>query len=43
MYNFNNLYKSYGKRKKLIKNGKKIVNLNNMKNIINKIFKIYEK
>ena len=43
MYNFNKLYKSYKIRKKLIFNGKKIINNNNMKNIINKILKIYER
>ena len=43
MYNFDNLYKNYKKRKKLVFNGKKIINQKNMDNTINKIFKIYDK
>ncbi len=43
IYNFNNLYNNYKLRKKLSKNGTKIINLKNMENILNRIFKLYEK
>ncbi len=38
IYNFNFLYKNYNLRKTLIKNGEKIVNVKNMRNVLKKIF-----